>query len=56
MSPFAATTTERGDWSLAAVAGPPSPEFPFVPSPITVVMTPVAAVTFRILRLPVSAM
>ena len=44
-----------GSFSCALVAGPPSPEKPFVPSPATVVMIP-AGKTLRMRLLPVSAM
>ncbi len=57
MKRFPAPSTSRsmGLSSLAAVAGPPSPEYPNLPVPATVVMTPEVS-TLRILWLSRSAM
>ncbi len=46
--PVASTVTPFGELRLAAVAGPPSPKNPNVPSPAIVVMTLVDALTFLI--------
>jgi hypothetical protein len=54
-SPALSTATPCGWPSSAPMAGPPSPEYPYVPFPATVVMAP-AALTMRIALLAESAM
>ena len=53
--PSASTATLDGPLSWAAVAGPPSPLKPPIPSPATVLMIP-AELTLRMRWLKVSAM
>ena len=53
--PAPSRNTLVGELSAALVAGPPSPPKLAVPSPATVVMMPVLAVTLRMRLLPLSA-
>ena len=55
-SPAALTATPAGRASREAMAAPPSPAKPKVPSPATVLIVPVPPSTFRMRWLPVSAM
>ena len=52
--PYESTAIPVGPLSVAEVAGPPSPVYPAVPVPATVVMLP-SRVTFRTMLFPVSA-
>ena len=56
MFPAVSSDTDTGLFSVAPVAGAPSPVWLAVPSPAMVVMMPVAAVTLRMRLLPESTM